>query len=117
MTDELDQAAIGEPEVGQDVGDVSDGMVSADASMAAGFTITVDDGVDAAKWVWRHTLGEKREKAPEPGGISIDLPTEEETTIRSSSVAHEDPPPPPREPEFHEPEHASQDPHKAEGGQ
>lgn len=118
MTDELDQTAIGEPEVGEVAGDVESAFDSVDGSMSASIPrisdIDLDDVEDAAKWAWKHTFGH-RDKAPEPGGISIDIPTEEETTMRSSSVAHEDPPPPPREPE-HEPEHESHDPHQAEGG-
>ena len=57
--------------------------------------IDLDDVKDAGEWVW-DKVKPKREKAPEPIPIVIDLPpSEEETTMRSSSVAHEDPPPPP----------------------
>jgi len=58
--------------------------------------IDLDDVKDAGEWVWGKLKPSRREPAPEPIPIVIDLPpSEEETTMRSSSVAHEDPPPPP----------------------
>jgi hypothetical protein len=55
--------------------------------------VTIDDVEDAAKWAYRKAFG--RPERVEPGGISIDIESHEEVTMRSSSVAHEDPPPPP----------------------
>lgn len=58
--------------------------------------IDLDDVKDAGEWVWDKFKPKRREPAPEPIPIVLDLPpSEEETTIRSTSVAHEDPPPPP----------------------
>ena len=58
--------------------------------------IDLDDVKDAGEWVWDKVKPKRREPAPEPIPIVLDLPpSEEETTMRSSSVAHEDPPPPP----------------------
>jgi hypothetical protein len=58
--------------------------------------IDLDDVKDAGEWVWDKVKPKRREPAPEPIPIVIDIPMqEEETTMRSSSVAHEDPPPPP----------------------
>lgn len=116
MTDNYDQPATEElpASVSVDV-DVS-AFESADSSMAAGGLpsvpdINLENAEKAAKWAWRHTLGEKHEKV-EPGGINIDYEDEEETTMRSTWVEHDDPPPPP--PPDEHPTHPAPLPHPAE---
>jgi hypothetical protein len=113
MTDELDQAAIGEPEAAEAFGGEVSEFDSADASVSASsikvLGVTLEDAEDAAEWAWRHTLGHKKDV--EPGGISLDIEEHEETSTRSSSVSQDDPPPPPppaehpAQPAHHAPEH------------
>ena len=70
--------------------------------------INLKNAKKAAEWAWDHTLGDhKRQRAPEPIPIVVDIPSEpEETTLRSSSVAHDDPPPP--DPDDQRPPHETE---------
>lgn len=108
MTDELDQAATAEPEVGEAVADFSEGMVSADASMAASLPsiddINVENTVKAVKWGWNKLPGHGDRVVPTAPDLDLP-PDEEETTMRSTWVVHDDPPPPPPPEPQHEPEH------------
>lgn len=110
MTDELDQTAIGEPEPADGIADEVSGFEFNDATVSASTTriagVSLEDAEDAAEWVWRHTLGHKKDV--EPGGVSLDIEEHEETSTRSSSVSQDDPPPPPppaEHPEHHPHEH------------
>jgi hypothetical protein len=118
MTDELDQAAIGEPEPGQTVGDMPDEAVSADASLAASLPsvndINLENAEKAAKWGWKKLFGHEDRVVPTEPPV-IDIPSEEETTMHSTWVEHEDPPPPPPAEPQHEAEHAA-DPGEGDPG-
>lgn len=112
MTDEFESStdtpmAMEESEAEAMAGELGP-IDSADTSMAGSLPsihITLEDGEDAVKWGYRKLFG-RHEKAPEPGGISIDIEEHEETSMRSSSVAHEDPPPP--APGEHSPDHVTE---------
>ena len=106
MTDELDQTAIGEPELGETPGEETSGFASADSSIAAGIPslddINLKNAKKAAGWVWDHTLGhddDDKPVEPEPAAPILDIPSEEEVTMSYTWVEHDDPPPPPPEPE------------------
>jgi hypothetical protein len=107
MTDELDQATIGEPDREDGLDGVASQASAAEASLVAGFPtlddvpslddINLDNLEDAAKWVWRHTLGDDDDDKPaQPMAPVVVFEAEEEVTMETSNVEHDDPPPPER---------------------
>jgi hypothetical protein len=100
MTDELDQTAIGEPGAADPMENIVAPAASADSSIAGIPSLDdIDrkDIEDAAKWVWRHTLGgDDDDKPAEPMTANVVFEAEEEVTTDTTNVEHDDPPPPER---------------------
>ena len=105
MTDELDQEPTLETPASEDLAGAEGFGDSLVASAYPGESIVhrithpdpLGELKDAAKWGYHKIIPERpeHEPEPEPGGIVIDIPMEEEVTMRSTWVEHDDPPPPP----------------------
>jgi hypothetical protein len=101
MTDELDQTTIGEPGAEGPLSGLGPGESAAESQILAGIPtlgdVDLSDVEDAAKWVWRHTLGDDDDDKPsEPMTANVEFEAEEEVTTETSNVEHDDPPPPER---------------------
>ncbi len=101
MTNELDQNATGGPGAEEPLNGLALGESSAESQIIAGIPtlgeVDLSDVEDAAKWVWRHTLGDDDDdKPPEPMTANVEFEAEEVVTTDTSNVEHDDPPPPER---------------------